>query len=709
MSSRLRHGFRLGDRTVYPSRLLVEGEGIRERLEPQMAGVLVLLAECAGQPVARAEFFARVWEGRSVSEDVLHRAVSRLRAVLGDDAAAPRVIETIPRLGYRLLLTPVPLPDAPADEARPAEPPHTARRVSTRAALLLLALAAWALAGHAPRAAHRERWPPAREQPLVALPGNELAPAFSPDGREVVFSWDGEDGHRRLYRMAPDDPAPRRFTDARGKDGASAWAPDGRSIAFVRYEADRCRIVLRGVGDGREVELAACHPSARVRLDFTPDGRSLVWSDVADTTRMRHAIQARDMVDGTVRWLTTPPAGMEDLYPTIAPDGASFAFARGVPGSAAEIYRQPLGRGDAERLTWAGAPVAGLDWTGPETLVVASARGGDDHGLWQLDTRGGVHPLELGGDRRAPVVSPDGRRLVFESWRERSNLVRVALDGRSAAVPLAPSSRRDHSPALAPAGDRLAFVSDRTGSPQIWTVRTDGADPARLTSFADAVPARPSWSPDGSAIAFELRTGARVQACVLRTAGGEPRCFDGRGCARAPIFEPGGRALLFGSDRDGAWRIWRRDLEGGAPLPVTERGDAPRGVVGGAVYYTEMRRDGLRRTAEGGADALVLAEPSALLASSLSVDAAGIRYARPDGTIVRCAVDGSGCAAAGKVEGLHTRSGLALLGTPAVAYFASHRKTETELLTLSDFAGAAARSVASSEEPRAFLRRPPGL
>jgi Tol biopolymer transport system component len=554
----------------------------------------------------------------------------------------------------------------------------------------------------------RERPEPARERPFVALAGNELSPAFSPDGREVVFSWDGEDGHRRLYRMAEDDPGPRRFTDARGKDGASAWSPDGAAIAFVRYEEGNCRIVRRGIEDGREVEIAACHPASQVRLDFTPDGRTLVWSDVADAARVRHAIRSRSMVDGTVRWLTAPPEGMEDLYPTLAPDGTSVAFARGVPGSTAEIYRQPLEGGAPERLTWAGAPVAGLDWTGPETLVVARAGGGDEHGLWHLDMRGGARPLELGGDRRAPVVSPDGRRLVFESWRERSNLVRVALDGGGAVEPLAPSSRRDHSPSLAPAGDRLAFVSDRTGTPQLWTVGTDGTGLARITSFVDTVPARPSWSADGTAIAFELRTGSRVQACVLPREGGAPRCFEDRGCARAPIFDAGGRALLYGSDRDGGWRIWRRALDGGAPRRVTDRGDAPKGVVDGALYYTEMRRDGLRRLTAEGVDGLVLAEPSYRLASSISVDAAGIRYVRPDGTVVRCTVDGGECGVAGTVAGVHARSGLALLGTPAVAYFASYRKTETELLTLSDFGGAGAVPVAFSEEPRRFSRRPPG-
>lgn len=698
MDTPLRHGFRLGGLTVRPALLRVEGEGVDERLEPQIAAVLVLLAENAGRPVARAEFFARVWEGRAVSEDVLHRAVSRLRAVFRDDAASPRVIETIPRVGYRLLATPAPL-DEPGRSW-----PSVLRRAALPTAVVLAGVAA---VSDAPRGAGRGRPDPPRQQAAVALPGNELLPTFSPDGREVVFSWDGEDGRRRLYRMSADDAEPRRLTDAAGKEGASALAPDGRHVALARYEEGRCRVVRRSLADGAEEDLAPCHPSASVRLDFAPDGGTLVWSDVVDAARMRHAIRARDMGDGRVRWLTAPPEGFEDLHPATAPDGASVAFARGVPGSSAEVYRQPLDGGAAQRLTWAGSPVAGLDWIGPDSLVVATARSGDEHGLWQIDTSGGARPLDLGGDRRAPAVSPDGRRLVFESWRERSNLVRVALHG-GAAVPIAPSSRRDHSPALAPGGGRLAFVSDRTGAPQVFTVRTDGTGIARLTSFADAVPARPSWSPDGTRVAFELRSGAHVRACVVAASGDEPRCFEDRGCARSPVFDGDG-ALLFGSDRDGdgRWRIWRRGLDGGEPRPVTARGDAPKGWADGALYYTEMRRDGLRRQTRDGTDELVLSEPAARLSSSVSIADGAIRYVREDGTVVRCGLDGAGCRPVGRVEGVHGGSALTIGG--GVAYLARYRKTETDLLTLVDFARATAGSVASSEEPRSLYRRPPGL
>ncbi|NJN37434.1 MAG: hypothetical protein HC794_10830 [Nitrospiraceae bacterium] len=51
-------------------------------------------------------------------------------------------------------------------------------------------------------------------------------------GDAVIFSWDGEDGHRRLYQVLRGGGSPRRVTDSLGKDGAPTWSHDGHHIAF---------------------------------------------------------------------------------------------------------------------------------------------------------------------------------------------------------------------------------------------------------------------------------------------------------------------------------------------------------------------------------------------------------------------------------------------------------------------------------------------
>jgi DNA-binding winged helix-turn-helix (wHTH) protein/CheY-like chemotaxis protein len=78
-----------------------------ERLEPKAMDVLCLLAARAGQTLSRDELLEKAWEGRLVVEGTLSRIILSLRQALGDDARAPTFIETVPKRGYRLLVTPV--------------------------------------------------------------------------------------------------------------------------------------------------------------------------------------------------------------------------------------------------------------------------------------------------------------------------------------------------------------------------------------------------------------------------------------------------------------------------------------------------------------------------------------------------------------------------------------------------------------------------
>ncbi len=77
--------------------------GTSVRLEPRAVALLVYLAERPGQTVTREELEREVWRGRVVGYDALSRAITKLRKAFGDDPLQPRVIETIPKVGYRLV------------------------------------------------------------------------------------------------------------------------------------------------------------------------------------------------------------------------------------------------------------------------------------------------------------------------------------------------------------------------------------------------------------------------------------------------------------------------------------------------------------------------------------------------------------------------------------------------------------------------------
>jgi TolB-like protein len=95
--------FKLGQWLVEPGLNTVSLNGRSTHLPPKVMGVLVCLAQNAGEAVSKETLLQTVWPDTFVGDDVLKVSISDLRRVLEDDARDPRFIQTIPKRGYRLL------------------------------------------------------------------------------------------------------------------------------------------------------------------------------------------------------------------------------------------------------------------------------------------------------------------------------------------------------------------------------------------------------------------------------------------------------------------------------------------------------------------------------------------------------------------------------------------------------------------------------
>ncbi len=105
--------------SVDPSALRISNGTDTVKLEPKAMAVLEYLAARPGQVVSRQELEEAVWTGTVVGYDAISNAIIKLRKAFGDDAQHPRIIETIPKAGYRLI--------APV-ESSPSQDAHIERR-----------------------------------------------------------------------------------------------------------------------------------------------------------------------------------------------------------------------------------------------------------------------------------------------------------------------------------------------------------------------------------------------------------------------------------------------------------------------------------------------------------------------------------------------------------------------------------------------------
>jgi TolB-like protein/DNA-binding winged helix-turn-helix (wHTH) protein len=136
--------FRVGPWLIEPSLNAVSRNGESIHLAPKVMGVLVCLAQHAGEPVSKETLLQTVWPDTFVGDDVLKGSISELRHVFEDDAREPTVIQTIPKRGYRLVAPVQPLHGA--QESPPVNRAETDRGVVTTRKFWMRALAVVAAA-----------------------------------------------------------------------------------------------------------------------------------------------------------------------------------------------------------------------------------------------------------------------------------------------------------------------------------------------------------------------------------------------------------------------------------------------------------------------------------------------------------------------------------------------------------------------------------
>lgn len=194
--------------------------------------------------------------------------------------------------------------------------------------------------------------------------------------------------------------------------------------------------------------------------------------------------------------------------------------------------------------------------TAPQPLVISPfVFASQSGGAWSLHrySDGEVTPLSTPGfDDREPHVV--GHTIVFTSLRDGDAEIYSAVldtDFRlGAQTRLTNEFGNDVQPALSPSGATIAFVSGRDGTPRIWLMDANGANPHALeTGSASYVPEQsPRWSPDGSTIAFTSTRTGTSQVLVVPAIGGtaEQLSHETLG-AFTPSWRPDGKSVLYTS------------------------------------------------------------------------------------------------------------------------------------------------------------------
>ncbi|MGZ5445560.1 MAG: LpqB family beta-propeller domain-containing protein [Thermoanaerobaculia bacterium] len=420
-----------------------------------------------------------------------------------------------------------------------------------------------------------------------------------------------------------------------------ALSPDGKRVVFRRFNAferDHVLTVAAVDGGGEEVILRRRHPQYVDSPAWTPDGSAITFASgnalVKDSNRFhRITLATREIVEEP-----TPPFPGIGSY-TFLPDGSGSlvtAFDREQPP---QIWFVPAGGAKGRKITAEVSAYYGVTPTGDSQAFTAVRDTTDSN----------IYTIELGApDSLRALTSGIGNRIGYGGggvrWlNEREVLYSGLADGMATVFVVGPDGgaprRLVHNMALwnvmpSPDGTRIAFVSDKSGSRQIWVADVTGANPRQVTSSGSVswpsftpdgrslvylsqdsqqlawrvpidgngeavaitnVPTnRPIVSPDGKSLLCRMRSREKGTA-LWRTAivpidgGGEMRYYDVPrfGGPPMPQWSPDGRAFLFVDWADGIANLWMQDVAGGAPRQLTS-------FESGEIYAFDVARDGKR-------------------------------------------------------------------------------------------------------------------
>jgi Tol biopolymer transport system component/DNA-binding winged helix-turn-helix (wHTH) protein len=590
-------------------------DGVKLKFSGQPFQVLAILLERPGEVITREELQKRLWPDTFVDvERNLNSAVNKIREVLGDSADTPRFVETLPRRGYRFIGQ-VEAPQTNVVTVALDQAPQFRPRwlriavfvvVITTLALGVLVVSRWQ------RRNTRSESEVMTGLPFTSFPGQEIAPAISPDGSRVAFAWNKDaagifEHGFDLYVKAIGSETLLRLTNHPSNWISSAWSPDGSQIAFHTLRGNETGVYIVPALGGPERKLVSTRirTSPLLSISWSPDGRWIAYSDYSpgkeDLEHVEIALLSTDNLES--KRLPNTRGCVNTAIPAFSHNGGHLAYWCLRSMNEFALYSMPFPEGQGkEVLTIRGFP-SGLSWSADDAALIYANETGLQSKLFVADVASGTFKtVEVAENPWYPTVSSKGDKLAYSFFSTNIAIWRRdLLHPESPPVELVPSTHSQYDAQYSPDGKQIAFSSERSGVQGVWVSGEDGANLVQI-SKPKIRSGSPQWSPDGKRVAFDAEYSGRWAIYVADISKGTPqRLATNISDFARPHWSRDGRWIYFTSNELGRTGAYRCPSQGGDAIAISKDrvATAPQESYDGTIYYASgSNRPLLKRVAQ---------------------------------------------------------------------------------------------------------------
>ncbi len=366
---------------------------------------------------------------------------------------------------------------------------------------------------------------------LTAHPGIEVFGKFSPDGQWIAFT--GQyDGDEQVYVVASGGGVPRQLTFYPAKGPlAPRWGWDNQVMGWSR---DGKRIFFRSLRDSWALPIARLYsvsteggPTDPLPMpeagsgDFSPDSNSMVYSPQSRDFRSEkrygggqaNELYIFDLKSHTTKRITEGPRPTRDpmwiadtIYFNSDRDGHFNLYAYDVSTSKTTQVtnsrlwdiRWPSSDNEGKIVYEMNGELQVLDTRSRKSTLLSITV--PDDGLARRPSR-----IPAGNQIESVGLSPKGERAVFCA---RGDIFTLPIEKGPTRNLTHSSNAHDKWPSWSPDGSQIAFISDMSGEEELHIMGQDGLKPAeQITRGGKAMRYQPEWSPDGKRIAFSDKDG----------------------------------------------------------------------------------------------------------------------------------------------------------------------------------------------------------